>query len=312
MTTPGEPLDLGVVGGGGQPPEPPPESSPDRPGRRAGRWRWAAVALAFVVGGVVGLVVADAREDATVHSRVELFGGQVQPVILGGERPDGELTVTVLNAGDRAVEIVGIEVEGMTLADGAEPGEPVEAEPGAWVTYVQRGIEVDCTGALPDGLRVRARAESGEEQLTEMAPPDNNDGLRGFWYLQCQAPYQFGLQVRDSAVIRTGDAEVVLGLELANDGPDDLSLGAIAARAPGFALTTDATELAIPAGESVAVETTWTVSDCETALSASGGSMAVRILHDGAETEQIIVLPEQGFVALARLSGRSCPATILE
>ncbi len=312
MTTPGEPLDLGVMGRPEQPPEQPPEPSPDRspePDRRAGRWRWAALALAFVVGGVVGLVVADAREDATVHSRVELFGGQVQPVILGGERPDGELTVTVLNAGDQPVEIVGIEVEGMTLADGAEP---VEAEPGAWVTYVQRGIEVDCTGPLPDGLRVRARAGSGEEQLTEMAPPDNNDGLRGFWYLQCQAPYQFGLQVRDTAVIRTGDGDVVLGLELANDGPDDLSLGAIAARAPGFALTTDATELAIPAGESVAVETTWTVSDCETALGASGGSMAVRILHDGAETEQIIVLPEQGFVALARLSGRSCPATIQE
>ncbi|TDD64894.1 hypothetical protein E1262_26905 [Jiangella aurantiaca] len=311
MTTPGEPLDLGVVRGGDAAPEPPPADRRERAALAAGRWRWVAVALAFVVGAVVGLVVADAREDAARQGRVELFGGAVQPVVIDGGRPRGELTVTLLNAGDHPVEIVGVEVEGMTLADGAEPGDPVAAEPGVWVTYVQRGLQVDCEGRLPDGLRVRARTESGEERQVEVEPPDDYEGLRGFWYYECQAP-RFGLQVRDSAVLRTGDGAVVLGLELGNDGPDDLRIGTIAARAPGFALTTEAADLAIPVGETVSVTTTWTVSDCERALRASGGSLAVRILHGDAETEQIIVLPEAGFTALARLSGQSCPARIQE
>ncbi|PZF82637.1 hypothetical protein [Jiangella anatolica] len=302
-----EPLDLGVVRPGDADPPDPPD-----PARRtaAGRWRWVAVALAFVVGGTVGLVVADARDDADGYAGIELFGGPVQS-LMTGPRPRGELSVTLLNAGERPVEIVGVEVEGMRLADGAEPAEPVAAEPGVWTTYLQRDIQVDCSGPLPGAVRVRVRTGTGDERLVEVAPPDNYDGLRGFWYYECQT-YEFGLQVRDSAVVEAGDESVVLRLELANDGFDDVVLGGVESRAPGFALTADADAVTVPAGESVAVTTTWTVRDCDPALAAAGGSLGVRIGHDGVETEQIIVLPDQGFVALARLSGRACPARIQE
>jgi hypothetical protein len=181
------------------------------------------------------------------------------------------------------------------------------------VTFVQRGLQVDCAGPLPTSLTVRARTASGEERLVELAPPDEYEGLRGFWYLECQGPYQYGLQLRDSTVLSSGDGAVVLRLELANTGADDLRLGAVAARAPGFGLTADDSgELVVPAGQSAFLTTTWTVTDCGPALGTSGGSIAVRLLHGDAETEQIIVLPESGFTALARLSGQSCPATIQE
>lgn len=301
-------LDLGVVGAAE---EPAPHPDPDPPDSRSGHRRWVAAALAFVVGGVVGLVVADAREEATGRARVELFGGSVLPAVFDGSRPYGELTVTVLNAGDRAVEIVGVVVEGTTIAAGSEAAEPVTAEPGRWVSYVQRDLEVDCDGPLPDAMSVRARTESGEEQLVELEPPDDHEGLRSFWYFQCQVE-GIRLQVQDSTVIETGEGRVVLGLELGNTGPADLRVRTVAARAPGFTLTTDAADLSVPAGESVTVTTTWTVRDCRLALNASGGSLAVRIVHGDAETEQIIVLPDAGFVALARLSGQYCPARIQE
>ncbi|WP_116950828.1 hypothetical protein [Jiangella endophytica] len=309
MTDGDEPLDLGVVRGG-QDREPPadPGDRPGRPGKRSALRRWAAVAAAFVVGGVVGLVVAEARDDADGYTSIELFGGPV-PQVFTGDRPRGELTVDLLNAGDHAVEILGVEIEGTTATETAEP---VAAEPGVWTTYVQRGLEVDCARPLPSGLQVRARTSSGQERLVDVEPPDDNEGLRGFWYLECQHPYHVGLQLRDSAVVRSGDGAVTLGLELVNNAPDDLRIGTVAARAPGFSLTTDTAEQAIPAGRSVAVMTTWTVTDCERALNTSGGSIAVRILHGSGETEQIIVLPNIAFTALARLSGQSCPATIQE
>ncbi|RIQ20808.1 hypothetical protein [Jiangella rhizosphaerae] len=309
MTRADEPLDLGVVG---RDPDPEADGLPDRPERRDRRRLWAAVALAFLVGGVIGLVVADARDDTAGQERIELYGGPVRPVIVDRGPPRGELTVSVLNAGDSAVEILGVVVEGMTIDGDAEAADPVTADPGRWVSYVQRGLEVDCDGPMPDAMRVRARTPSGEERLVDVEPPDNHEGLRGFWYVECQAAYQFGLGVRDSTVLSRGDGAVVLALELANTGPDDLRLGAVAARAPGFALTTGEAEPAVPAGDSATLTTTWTVTDCDLALTASGGSLAVRILHGDAETEQIIVLPEQAFTALARLSGQSCPATIQE
>lgn len=313
---PGEPLDLGVVGpapagrgSGDAGVDDEPRRTPSR-GRPGWRW-WGALAAAAVAGAVGGLVVAEARDDAAGYDTVELFGGPVEPAVLGGGATQGELSISLLNAGERTIDILGVEVEGMTVAAGAEPADPVAAEPGTWTDYVQRDLEVDCTGPLPAAVHVRVRTESGAERLVEVEPPDDYGGLRGFWYVECQA-FQFGLQVRDSTLVDTGGGTVVLALELANDGFQDLRIGAIAARAPGFALTTDAAELAIPAGQTVTVTTTWTVADCDLALQAAGGSLAVRIMHGNEETEQIIVLPDAGFTALARLSGQSCPATIQE
>ncbi|WP_053202273.1 hypothetical protein [Jiangella muralis] len=309
MTSPEEPLDLGVVGGGEDREPPEQRERPDPPARRPGWWRWAAVAAAFVVGGVVGLVVAQARDDAGGYAGVELYGGPAQPVYTG-QRPRGELSVHLLNAGDHAVEILGVEIDGTPATETAEP---VPADPGAWVSFVQPGLQVDCAGPLPTSLQVRARTASGEERLVDLAPPDDYEGLRGFWYVECQGPYQYGLDLRDSTVLSSGDGAVVLRLELANGGLDDLRLGAVTARAPGFGLTTeDAAGLVVPAGQSAFLTTTWTVTDCGPALGASGGSIAVRTLHGEAETEQIIVLPDSGFTALARLSGQSCPAAIQE
>ncbi|SDS95850.1 hypothetical protein [Jiangella sp. DSM 45060] len=305
-----EPLDLGVVGGGRdrEPPDDEPGAESTARGRTP-RWRrWAAVAAAFAIGGVAGLVVAQARDDAGGYAGVELYGGPAQPVFTG-QRTRGELSVHLLNAGDHAVEILGVEIDGTPATETAEP---VPADPGAWVTFVQRGLQVDCAGPLPTSLTVRARTASGDERLVELAPPDEYEGLRGFWYLECQGPFQNGLQLRDSTVLSNGDGAVVLRLELANTGLDDLRLGAVASRAPGFGLTTESEGLVVPAGQSAFLATTWTVTDCGPALGASGGSVAVRILHGDAETEQIIVLPDAGFTALARLSGQACPATIQE
>lgn len=306
---PGEPLDLGVVGPGAEP-DPPGGSGDDRRARSQAGWRkWGTLAAAAVVGVAGGLVIAEARDDAAGYSSVELFGGSLQPINLG-TRPQGELTVTLLNSGEHSVDIIGVEVDGVTVADGAEPAEPVAAEPGSWVTFVQRGLEVDCSGPLPTSMRVRARTESGDERLVEVQPPDNHDNLRGFWYSECQIP--FGLRVGNTGLIEAGDDAVVLALELVNDGFDDLVLGSVGSRAPGFDLGSDAADLAVPSGQSVTVVTTWTVRDCSAALRATGGSLAISTVTSGDEAEQLIQIPDSAFTPLARLSGQVCPATIQE
>ncbi|MBB5789316.1 hypothetical protein [Jiangella mangrovi] len=301
-----EPFDLGVVG---PTPEPSDEGAVATGRRGRPGWRrWGVLAAAVLVGVAGGLVVAEARDDAAGYAHIELFGGP-EPAFLYAGRPKGQLTVTVLNAGERAVEILGIDIDGVTLADGAEPPEPVAVEPGSWVTYVQRDLVVDCSGPLPEAMRLRARTESGDERLVDVEPPDDHESLRGFWYTECQIGPS-GLRVGSTGLIETGTDGVVLGIELVNDGLDDLRLGDIASRAPGFALTTDAADRSVPAGQSITVVTTWTVRDCDPALRATGGSLAVRILTGTSETEQIVVLPDHAFTSLARLSGLACPATI--
>ncbi|TDC52635.1 hypothetical protein E1212_08595 [Jiangella ureilytica] len=308
---PGEPFDLGVIG-----PAPDPDPGPDggdgpaTPRGRSGWRRWGVLAAAVVVGAAGGLAVAEARDDAAGYARIELFGGPEQMIIFPG-RPKGELTVAVLNAGERPVEILGVEIDGVTLADGAEPPEPVAVGAGSWVTYVQRDLVVDCSGELPQAMRMRVRTESGEERLVDVEPPDDHESLRGFWYTECQLGPS-GLRVGKTSLIETGADGVVLGIELVNDGLDDLRLGAIASRAPGFTLTVDAADRSVPAGQSLTVVTTWTVRDCDTALRATGGSLAVRTLTGDSEAEQVVVLPDHAFTSLARLSGQACPATIQE
>lgn len=128
------PLDLGVVGAT--------QGEPDDEPRRAhsGRWVWTAVAAAFVAGGGLGLIVADARDDAAAYADVRLVSGAILSLT---ERADddspGRIEVSVLNLGEHEVEILGLEPEGVAVRPGEEAAEPVPAPPGEWVTASQSG-----------------------------------------------------------------------------------------------------------------------------------------------------------------------------
>ncbi|WP_053202274.1 hypothetical protein [Jiangella muralis] len=179
------PLDLGVVGAT-------PDEPDDEPRRgHSGRQVWAAVAAAFVIGGGLGLFVADAREEAAAYTEVRLVSGALQAIPdRADEASPGRIELSLLNLGEHAVEILGLELPGMTVRPDEEPAGPVAAPPGEWVSVSQGGLIADCAGTDPGGapVRVRVRDAGGTERLAEMGALPDFGGALEVWGYVCRGP----------------------------------------------------------------------------------------------------------------------------
>lgn len=267
MTTPGEPLDLGVMGRPEQPPEPEPSPEPS-PDRRAGRWRWAALVLAFVVGGGLGLVVADAREDAASYADVRLVSGALQGIPdRADEESPGRIELSLLNLGDREVEILGLELPGMSVRPDEEPAEPVAAPPGEWVTVSQDGLIADCTGTDPGGggpVQVRVRDAGGTERSVDAGALPDFGGALEVWGYICRAP-ELVFPSIGVAVQVNDDGSLTTTLQVSNIGSDPMEVSRFQTLAPGLITTGPEVPFELAPGESLDVPVTWTVGDCRLA-----------------------------------------------
>ncbi|PZF82636.1 hypothetical protein [Jiangella anatolica] len=256
------PLDLGVVGA-------PPDEPDEEPPRGRGGWRvWTAIAAAFVLGGGLGLFVADAREDAASYSDVRLVSGALQAIPdRADEESPGRIQLSLLNLGEHEVEILGLELPGMTVRPDDEPSAPVAAPPGEWVSAGQDGLIADCAGTDPGDdapVRVRVRDAGGTERLVEVGALPDFGGALEVWGYVCRGPE---LVFPGGATVRVNDdGSVTTTLQVANSGSEPMEISRFQTLAPGLSTTGPEVPFELPPNEALDVPVTWTVTDCRLAL----------------------------------------------
>ncbi|RIQ20807.1 hypothetical protein [Jiangella rhizosphaerae] len=255
------PLDLGVVGTADEPAT----DEPGEPPPGSGRWRWAVPAATFAVGGALGLVVADTRDDAAGYADVRLVSGAIHGL---SDRHDedspGRIELSILNLGEHEVEILGLEPAGMTVHPDTEPADPVAAPPGEWVTALQDGLVADCDAQAGDGLRIRVRDVGGTVRVVEADGLPDVSGVGGVWQHACRPPDLLFPAI--AATVTASDAgSVTTEVRLSNPSTEPLEVIELASEAPGLAATVADLPFVLSPDESLGVPMTWTVTDCRLA-----------------------------------------------
>ncbi|SDU71034.1 hypothetical protein [Jiangella alkaliphila] len=297
------PLDLGVVGAVDQLE---PAEAPSREG--SGRWRWAFLALAFVAGGVLGLVVADSRDDAAAYADVRLVSGMVMSSYgQADEVLPSQIEVTVLNLGEHEVEILGLQPHGTTVEPGAEEEEPLTAPPGEWVTARQDGLIVDCDAEVDaeDGVQIRVRDAGGTERVVEADGMPEYGGVSDALRYGCESAAEIYPDI--GAMVTASDAEsITIDVRLSNPGTEPMEVSALETDTPGVAAAAGADlPFELPPGESVGVPLTWTVTDCRLARTWPDPQVVYRVgRYDASLGTYPLDAPAQA--ALVLLTDRVC------
>ncbi|TDD97109.1 hypothetical protein [Jiangella asiatica] len=301
------PLDLGVVG-------PPGDSSahlepPTTPRGPSGWRRWGVPAAALLAGAVVGAVVVQARDDAATYSDVRLIGGPSSPYYVNASWHTGRdgaaaaiVRLSLLNAGEQELEVLGIEADGVSSMPDARPPEPAAAAPGSWVEFSQTGLRPDCEVGPPDELRVRVRTGSGGEQVVDLDLPPGTT-FEGLW-APCSTPGVGAFFIGEATAVSTDGADLVTELPITNDGEDPLTIDRIVTETDGLTATAATLEVGGHSSDTLAV--TWSVTDCEEAAGLADVIVRFAVSHGGGDGEFAQPLGTLGLVELVRMVERTC------
>ncbi|NDL57756.1 hypothetical protein [Phytoactinopolyspora mesophila] len=247
-------------------------------------WRpWAALGLALVVGATAGVVGTNARHDAIQQSRVELVGGTVHIDGTGTANSADTWTAefSVFNAGQRAVEVMELEIEGWVFVGHGGSRESVVAEPADWTTWTIR-ISPECddqptAGEATGSLTTTALVRSGaQETTTSVEFPQQRIHLRDTWTWACSGgdsgyPFVF-VEAADALPRESGDdvlhTEFRLSTEaFSADAADDVDAAVVRlwAHAPGFDVTATNLPVELTTHSTVAVDIQWQLTSCSDA-----------------------------------------------
>lgn len=299
------PLDLGVVGSGGDP-ETDGAGGPAHGPSRAW-WTWAVPVVTLLVGGLLGAVVADARHDAAELARVGIVSGSTSWTPSGAE--DGSTTVDLqlMNIGARPVEIVGIAADGFTITPGTDAAEAVEAPVGEWVAAQQNGLVADCEAAAPTNVRVNVRDDSGDERIVVADHDLQHGGLDMLWTSQCEVGGGY-VQLAGPVSTVLGESSVTATMALVNRSGRAVQVTHLVPYAPGLTATPPNLPISLPGHGTAQVELTWTVADCAAALSMPGdaGRVEYTFASGTIEVPSTSPLDVATMVELVRLTGRVC------
>ncbi|RIQ23157.1 hypothetical protein [Jiangella rhizosphaerae] len=294
------PLELGTVG-------PAYADDDGETARPTPRWRlWTGLGAALVVGAVVGIVANNARNDAAEYAEVDLVRGSVDvefgaPLSSNTQR----LHVNLINTGPREVEILSVEIDGFrSVEDGESDDHAVTAAPGEWVR-VQSTVEADCTTRPPGTLQVRVRTGSGEQTVVVTGQP-GDDQLIWAWQGGCRSDSGTGVFIGDTRTVSADASGARIVLPVTNGADEPLTVTAMEATTPGFTMTTDPLPIDVDAGQTVQVETLWTVTDCEDAARFAEATVAVNIRNESMDTRVSQPLGNPTLIELVRLAVRVC------
>lgn len=293
------PLELGTVG-------PTPVDDTPETDRPTPRWKvWGGLGAALIVGAVLGVVANNARNDAAEYAEVDLVRGSVEaefgsPLSSNSQR----LYVNLINTGPRELEILSVDVEGFTSLDDPEGGGSVTAAPGEWVR-VGAIVEADCGTRPPGTLQVRVRTASGEQTVVVTGQP-GDDQLIWAWQGGCETADGTGVYVGDTRTISADASGARIVLPVSNGSDEPLTVTALETTTPGFTMTTDPLPIDIGAGETVQVETVWTVTDCDGAAQFAEATVAVNIRNESMDTRVSQPLGNPTLIELVRLAVRVC------
>lgn len=312
--------------------------SDDAQGARAGRapmppWqRWAAIAVAVVVGVFAGAYVWHARSEsaelAAAAEGVDLIAGPVVagPAVAGpidGASPLDRfrliqqplrLVVELHNAGDRAIDVRNVRLPGWQLPNGADRRSISTVGPGEWRTFGLVG-ETRCVGSVPQHVDVDIRTEAGDASIIVPLPPAD---LSRQWSSRMTLADVYGsacpdvtprlifadaINARRSAV---DPKTLQMGVQLLVPGPEaeisDVNASAAGLRGAGRALP-------VPAGgshRSVTVSVDWRIDNCADTAEIAEATLDIEIGGRGETATVPVALPNRAVAVLARFTAEEC------
>ena len=283
----------------------------DEPSERGGLRRWIALAAALLVGVVLGLVVADTRDDAAGYADVRLVSGTIQSVTdHASETAPGTIELSLLNLGDHEIEILGLEPAGMTVAPDEGPGEPVVAPPGEWVTVAQGGLIADCSDTDPDGgPRVRVRDGGGTERVVEASGLPEFGGVSVGWHGSCRPP-DLVFPLVDASEMTHGADSLTMELLVSTSGTEPLPVVRFESNTPGLVVTAPDVPFDVSPDAATPVPLRWTVTDCAAALQWVDVVLNYAVGEDGALLEGFHQVSGRARAELVLLVDRVCESGV--
>ena len=284
-----------------------PEARSDRsPSLRRAAMVLGAVVLAVVATAIVMDTRHESIQDAAAADTVNLVAGEVQDRRLNPGQSPARLSVDVLNAGPRDVDILSIHPTGWSSpADEDLRARTLAA--GEW-TVVPMPVEPACDGPTPPTFEVELRTETADQTVTL-----KRSTISGF------SPMEW---VRDEFCQPTSD-EVYIGLEGAelltpdsdglpmrllvySDQSDGVVVSDVTSSTPGFAVESVELPATLASNfSSTAVKVIWTVTDCDEATTFDDAGVDFHV-NDDRRVYSEGWIPTAAVAALARYALTVC------
>lgn len=240
-------------------------TKPSRPrGAPASPWQqWAGLGAALAIGATVGIVGANARDDAADGAAVALVAGT-----LTAQSPIGfrdfelqRLSLPLFNAGPRAVEVESIELPGWRRQEDVEGLEPITIEPQEWQT-ITVVLLPDCDVRPRPSVTVTARSES-ETKTVELPFPTGDQSRVYAWESACspQAPYG---EIQGSLVdvVESDATHLVVTVSMQHFGDHQLEVLDLWSTTSGLTATTPVLPITLPPEAPALVRLELHVTDC--------------------------------------------------
>lgn len=275
-----------------------------------------AAAVAAVVGLLVGAVAYGTydrqQDDAAARSRPLLLAQVVSST--ANDEGSFNVLVSVTNAGDDAVEVDGLAIEGAP-DDFSRNDMDREVRAQGQSSFLVGGL-LSCADPAPALDRVRIEVTTADRVprsvLVPLVVPPNQrteiDGQREYACSQTSGPPV--IYVESTDVVSTVDGEVRVLLRLGLEGDRSGTLTDLQPSTSAFDVTVEGLPLELTAGlDTARLETTWRVADCARAGVATPQDAALVPVVDGEPTDRPVQLWDAGLAELVRLGARSCPAS---
>ncbi|PSL05409.1 hypothetical protein CLV30_104279 [Haloactinopolyspora alba] len=269
--------------------------------------RAGAIAGAVLIGGVVGFVGNDAREQAVARSEVEVVLGAAR----FAETSSNAFALSVRNTGGRTVDIVDVTMAGFTQGTGDWAA--VAAEPDTWTDLVMP-LEPDCTTRPADEDRIEAELEVRTDDgtsttLRRRLGTAATEFTKRLWKFGCDSASGMGLQVRGPTTSRIEPDRVDATVQITPDGDRRARILDVDSTIPGLAVS--ASELPRDAGAdgSTTVTVSLSVRECGAAPAWDEAAIRMEIVPTNGDRARSVRLPLGSGTTLTevvRLVERTC------
>lgn len=278
------------------------------PGSTA-RWQWwSAVVAVLVVGAITGAYIAHARTDAAALAAEEDEIVLVAGTVDGSFEPSRDvhrLTVSLLNAGSRDVQVLSVHPRGWEVPDDGPREAATTVPAGEWASVAMR-VQPSCAGPPPTELDVDVRSEAGTTAVRIPLPPAR--GLLEALSVSRCAEHAEEVQLVLDRVVDFAEQEPGvrrMALRMWAWWESAEVVGA-ATSAPGFRAAGVGLPAAAAPNGRVNLELEWRVDDCADTSSLEHARVDLEVVTAAGTTTIAAPLPHRALAMLARFAEQEC------
>lgn len=287
--------------------------------------RWAALAVAFVVGVAAGAYVWYARDEsarlAAEADRVVLVASQVTGAFsydqFGLIRAPNRLSVELHNPGPRDVRVSDVRLREWRFQQDSGPRRARTVPQGGWTRFALVG-DLSCIGSVPRQLEVDVRTDEAGSTIVVPLPPAGRElddssllqTLDSIYSSVCGDTGSGRIMARTINTRRDAvDPQVLqMGVQLLVPGPE-AEITAIDGSAAGYRGVGTDPDLPVPSGgdrRSVTVTVDWRIDSCSDTAELNEAVLDLEISESRDAAAVTVMLPPEAVAALARFGAEEC------